>query len=75
MNLAVRAAAFAYMGNRRQACELQIEAREIYCQSLKVLALDLTNLEIATSTGTLTAVLVLGLYEVRTVQERLQYCI
>ena len=64
LNLAVRSAAYAYMGNRRQAPELQIEARETYGQSLKVLAADLTSLEIATSNDTAVAVLVLGLYEV-----------
>ena len=64
LNLAVRAAAYAYIGNRRQAPELQIEAREMYGRSLKALASDLTNLEVATSTSTLTALLVLGLHEV-----------
>lgn len=64
LKLAVRAAAYAYMGNRRQAPELQLEAGEMYGQCLKVLALDLTSLEIATSNQTATAVLVLGLYEV-----------
>ena len=64
LNLAVRSAAYAYMGNRRQAPELQIEARETYGQCLKALAADLTSLEIATSNETAAAVLVLGLYEV-----------
>ncbi|KAL6714210.1 hypothetical protein ACLMJK_008705 [Lecanora helva] len=63
LNLAVRAAAYAYMGNKRQARELQIEAREMYGHCLKILTADLTSLEIATSNDTATAVLVLGLYE------------
>ena len=66
LSLAVRAAAFAYMGNKREAPELRIEAKEMYGRCLKTLALDLTNREIATSTSTSVAVLVLGLYEVYT---------
>ena len=64
LSLAVRAAAYAYIGNKRKASELQLEARELYGGCLKALASDLTSLEIATSTSTSIAVLILGLYEV-----------
>ncbi len=66
LKLAVRAAAWAYSGNRQAAPGLQIQAREMHCRCLKTLASDLTSLEVATSSSTCTAVLVLGLYEVRT---------
>ena len=65
LNIAVRAAAFAYMGNKLDSPEMKIQARELHCQCLKVLGTDLTSLEVATSSSTCTAVLVLGLYEVR----------
>ena len=64
LNLSVRAAAYAYIGNKRKSPELQLEAREMYGSCLKALASDLTSLEIATSTSTSVAVLILGLYEV-----------
>lgn len=64
LNLAVRAAAYAYIGNKRRSSELQIEAQEFYGQCLKALGADLADLELATSNSTLIAVLVLSLYEV-----------
>ena len=65
LHLAVRAAAFAYRGNKMQVRQGEVRAQELYGRALRALKTDLESPGIATSNVTLTAVLILGLYEVR----------
>ena len=64
LNLSVRAAAFAYMANKRSDEEMRLEAKELYGNCLTKLQEDLGKTEIAGGSATLIAALLLGIYEV-----------
>ena len=64
LNLSMRAAAYAYMANKRADGDLRLEGKELYGRALLTLKEDLGKTEIARGSATLAAALVLGMYEV-----------